>query len=191
MSRYKVDLLEETKGPLLVQPPARGNKRKRARVLSSSSESDYDSEDHKTKRHCIKESQVQGQEEANPELLKKQSTIVWYDNPPQTNGDKQIVRCPYVSNDKVELWDMRPIDCYDENGELIPRLMQEKDNYDEEEDQVCILFSKMLTCNRYWLNGCLDILASMFLFDNFASIWSVKILLWCSMVKDVLAKLTC
>ena len=62
-------------------------------------------------------------------------TMVW--NEGQVNGVEQIVPCPYISNDLVQLRELKPVQNVNEKtGEMILIPTNDKDDPDEPDDQV-------------------------------------------------------
>jgi len=75
---------------------------------------------------------------------KKLSTMEWFFSSME-NGKKQVVPCPYVSNDPVQLRMTRPVKMEDDEGNLLIRSIHEKDNPDEPDDMVIGTWTSAVT----------------------------------------------
>ena len=75
---------------------------------------------------------------------KKLSTMEWFFSS-MKNGKKQVVPCPYVSNDPVQLRMTRPVKMEDDEGNLLIRSIHEKDNPDEPDDMVIGTWTSAVT----------------------------------------------
>lgn len=74
----------------------------------------------------------------------KISTMEWfYEN--MTNGEIQVVPCPYVSNDLTTLKVTQPVKMTDDKGTLLVRSIHEKDNEEEPDDIVIGKWSSAVT----------------------------------------------
>ena len=100
-----------------------------------------------SRKRPLEEDEIETEEKKNPAKRSKQShasTMVWnFEN--QFNGTEQVVPCPFVSNDLVELRNLLPVKMTDEKGNLICRSIHEKDHEDEDDDQILGLWTSGIT----------------------------------------------
>lgn len=130
------------------------------RPEESSSDSDSD---HETKRRKIPFAQKDAGHHSEEEIEdkgrnpigggaanKKLSTMEWFYKG-QTNGEEDIVPCPYVSNDLVELKTTQPVTMTGPDGGLLVRSVHEKDNDDEPDDKIIGCWTSAVTGIQVWV----------------------------------------